>query len=249
MTKTNSHTLTLVSLILMVILTFKHALAFEMPEKLTFELTWAGLKAGNATLEAVQSQDSITFKSRAWSADWISRFYYVEDIIISQVQKTSQKGQAMWLPTNYRMKVREGKHRKDRETVFDYSKSKLIYRNYLDNDTTEYDLKGTVYDPLTSFYYTRLQPLEVGKSIFIEMFDSKKWYSLEVQVLAKETITTDLGTFKTVKIKPVMKSDGIFYRKGDILIWLTDDDRRLPVLMKSKVLVGSINATLISVSK
>jgi hypothetical protein len=42
-----------------------------------------------------------------------------------------------------------------------------------------------------------------------------------------------------------MKSEGIFYKKGDILIWLTDDEKRIPVLLKTKVVVGSITATLI----
>jgi hypothetical protein len=45
-------------------------------------------------------------------------------------------------------------------------------------------------------------------------------------------------------IQPLLKSEGIFARTGDIVIWLTDDDRRIPVQMKSKVVVGSITATL-----
>jgi hypothetical protein len=42
-----------------------------------------------------------------------------------------------------------------------------------------------------------------------------------------------------------MKSEGIFYRKGEIYIWLTDDEKRVPVMLKTKVKIGSVNASLV----
>jgi len=53
-----------------------------------------------------------------------------------------------------------------------------------------------------------------------------------VQVVKKEEIETGFGTFKTILIRPVLQSEGIFSRKGDILIWLTDDAKRLPVFSR-----------------
>jgi hypothetical protein len=53
------------------------------------------------------------------------------------------------------------------------------------------------------------------------------------------------GTFDTIVIKPLMKSEGIFSRKGDIFIWLTDDLKHIPVKMQTKAAVGSIIATLV----
>jgi hypothetical protein len=49
-------------------------------------------------------------------------------------------------------------------------------------------------------------------------------------------------------IKPLMKSEGIFYRKGDIIIWLTDDMKRIPVMVQTKVKIGHITATLVRVN-
>ncbi len=71
-------------------------------------------------------------------------------------------------------------------------------------------------------------------------------WNVEVQVLRKERLKTGLGEFNTVVIKPLMKSEGIFNRKGDMVIWLTDDDRHIPVMMKTKIVVGSVVATLVS---
>jgi len=87
--------------------------------------------------------------------------------------------------------------------------------------------------------------LDVGRSVFVDIFDSKKLWNVEVQVLRKEKIRTNLGEFDTVLIKPLMKSEGIFNKKGDMYIWLTDDVKRIPVRMQTKVAVGSIIATLV----
>ena len=60
----------------------------------------------------------------------------------------------------------------------------------------------------------------------------------------RETIKTDLGTFKTVKVEPVLDGDGIFNSSGRIFIWFTDDEKRLPVLMQCEIKLGSIKAEL-----
>jgi hypothetical protein len=67
----------------------------------------------------------------------------------------------------------------------------------------------------------------------------------EVQILRREVVETPLGRFKTVVIKPLLKSEGVFTLSGDVFIWLTDDERRIPILIKSKVKIGSITATLV----
>jgi hypothetical protein len=86
----------------------------------------------------------------------------------------------------------------------------------------------------------------VGKSLYVDIFDSNKLWKVEVLVLRKEKIKTKLGSFNTVVIKPLMQSEGIFNKKGEIFIWLTDDQKHVPVKMQTKVVVGSITATLVA---
>ena len=66
-----------------------------------------------------------------------------------------------------------------------------------------------------------------------------------MKVLGREVVETPAGKFKCVVIEPKLKAGGIFKNKGRLVIWLTDDERRMPVLMKSKVAIGSISATLV----
>jgi hypothetical protein len=100
-------------------------------------------------------------------------------------------------------------------------------------------------DVISGFYHLRTLSLEVGKVVSIDIFDSNKFYTAEVSVLGKEKIgISALGEIDTIKVKPELKSEGLFQRKGDILIWLSDDDRRIPVRVETKVPVGKVVAEL-----
>jgi len=232
--------------ILALLLLSSAAAAFALPERLDYDLTWAGIKAGTASLETIENGQYVQLVSRAMSSDFVSVFYRVNDLAVSSLRKeahTSLPG----TPYNYRLKTSEGKHKKDKEVFFDSAGKKATYIDYLDKEQKTFDIGDFTMDALSCFYYVRFLPLHVGKSVFVEIFDNKKLYKAEVQVVKKEEIETPIGTFKTILIRPVLQSEGIFNRKGDILIWLTDDEKRLPVLLKTKVKVGSVKATLTAV--
>jgi len=218
--------------------------AFTIPEKLVYDLTWTGVKAGTATLEVVNDMDTIRVISTARSASWVSVFYKVED----RVETVLVKGKsAIFIaqPRNYRMKLREGRHRRDKEVIYDHARKKAIFINHLDNDREEHAISEHAFDPLSVLYYVRTLKLDVGRPLHMDIFDSKKLWNVEVQVLRKERISSVLGEVNTIVIKPLLKSEGIFNRKGDMLIWLTDDQKRIPVRMQTKVAVGAITATLV----
>lgn len=225
------------------LLPFTDTLSFTIPERLVYDLTWSGIKAWEAVLEIRDEGEHLLIVSTARSAKWISVLYKVDDRVESRLIKGNQHlhaGQSL----NYRLKIREGRHRRDKEVIFDPVNSKARYIDYLGKEEKEMDIPIPIFDPLASFYYLRGLDLEVGRSVFVTIFDSKKVWNVEVKVLKKEKIEVPAGEFDTIVIKPLMKSEGIFYRKGEILIWLTDDAKRIPVKLKTKVKIGSINANL-----
>jgi hypothetical protein len=220
-----------------------HAIAFNIPEKFEYDLTWTGVKAGTATLEITRTGNDIKIVSTAQSAKWVSVFYTVDDRIETILTK---KSSLMFVgePVNYRLKIREGRHRRDKEVIFN-SGNKVTYIDHINNEKQNFDVPSLVFDPLSSFYYLRTLKLVVGEPVYVTMFDSKKVWNVEVQVLINEKVTLPTGTADTILIKPLMKSEGIFYKKGDIYIWLTDDEKRIPVKLQTKVAIGSINALLV----
>ena len=81
----------------------------------------------------------------------------------------------------------------------------------------------------------------VDKPIIIEVFDGGTSRSIEVLTLGREKVKTPAGEFNTIKIKA---SEGIFMGEGELDLWLTDDSRKVPALIKTRIAIGSIVFTL-----
>lgn len=232
--------LAVVSCALLVLAMAGTASAFHVDEQFDYDLRWIGIYAGKSMMRIFTDEgNKRTIMTTAHSADWISWFYPVEDLAESVVHD-----EPPWYPKWYHLKTREGRRRKDKEIFFSREEGKAVYVDNLEKESKEFEMPQGVYDPLSAFYQVRFAEIEVGKSSYVPVFDSKKVYDVEIQVLRKETVTVPAGTFDTVLIKPILKSEGIFARKGPILIWLTDDERRIPVKLETEVKVGSISAEL-----
>jgi hypothetical protein len=218
--------------------------AFSIPERLEFELTYAGIPAGRAVQEVFPFRDEIRIVSTARSAAWLKYFFPVEDRIES-ILSPALTPFSIGVPIFYRERKNEGRTHVQRDAVFDRQKMEVTTTDLLMNTSSTKKITEKTYDTLSSFYYFRSIPLKVGAPYRIEIFDGKRLWDTEVKVLRHEEIVIPLGRFKTIVIHPLLQSEGLFSRTADMYIWLTDDERRIPVLMKSKVVVGSITATLV----
>lgn len=219
------------------------AVAFPIPERLEFELSYTGITAGHAVQEVKLEGTDIHIISTARSANWLRFFFPVDDRIESFLTSGTPP-QHIGTPRLYRERKHEGKTITNREARFDHEKLEATTVDHLKKSEIQHSITKQTYDTLSSFFYFRTVPLQVGSSYFIDIYDCKRLWNTEVKVLRREELDTPLGRFKTIVIHPLLKSEGIFARTGDMFIWLTDDDRRIPVQMKSKVIVGSITATL-----
>jgi len=206
-------------------------------EKLFYDIYWLGIYVGRAVLEAIYDKEALRITSRANSASFISAFYTVEDYAESLVLK----GKA----ARFRIKQREGRYKSDKETIFDLNNGKVTYFDYLKGKKNERSLDGVVWDVISGFYYLRAQPLMIGKVVFIDIFDSNKLLKAEVSVLRKEKIrVSGRGEVRAIVVKPDLKSEGLFHKKGDVFIWLTDDEARIPVRLETRVPIGRVVAEL-----
>ncbi|HEY5974649.1 MAG TPA: DUF3108 domain-containing protein [Geobacteraceae bacterium] len=221
--------------------------SFTVPERLVFDISWSGIVAGTAIQEVSRDGDGVRIVSTARSADWLSVFFTVDDRIEAVMGK-GEGGKLFGLPKSFREKIREGPSRYHKDITFDHVRQTATIFDHReknpDRKTTSLPITPITYDSLSCFYYARLQKLEPGGVFYIDIFDGKRLHTTEVRVLRRETLTTNLGVFKTVVIMPVLETKGIFSKNGELFIWLTDDERRIPVLMKSKVKIGSVTATL-----
>ena len=171
--------------------------------------------------------------ARAESNAFFSRFYKVRERIESYWDRHGLYSR------RYFEDRREGKYRQKSDIVFDPDRNEAVY-----SDGRTFPVPPRVQDALSAFYYTRTQALPVGGSIVFHYHASRKSQPLQVKVLGREHVETPAGEFDCVVVEPILKAGGIFKNSGRLLIWLTDDQRRMPVLMKSKVAIGSISVIL-----
>jgi len=208
-------------------------LSFGVGEKLEFKVRWGPIKAGNATMEiteTIEFQGKKCFRvvSTAESSKFFSAFFKVRDRVESFIDKEGLYS------LHFEKHIREGKYKADKFVDFDQQNHLAV----AGKDTIP--VPPFVQDVLSALYYVRTQQLEVGKSLFVDNHTDKKNYPLEVKVLRKERVEVDAGTFDCLVVQPILQAAGVFEQKGSLTVWLTDDQKKMPVQMKSKVAIGSI---------
>ena len=225
------------------VVTVNHA--FSAGERLTYLISWSNIiDAGTAVLEVREEKQTDGKKvyrlvSTAHSSGLVSKFYKVNDTIESIVDSEHLYS------LSYRLDQSHGKRKKKREMTFNQSKGTVVVD--ADGRQETYSTPPGILDPLSSLYYVRtLQDFIVDKPIFVDVHDDDKNWAVEVQTIGREKIKTSFGKFNTIKVKTYPRYEGVFQHKGEIYIWLTDDERKIPVLMKSEISIGSIMATLVA---
>lgn len=211
------------------------ALAGPAPEKLNYELTWQGVKVGTSSLETVLSGQQMEIVSRVHSEPWSAPFYKVEDVETSKLYRAGTG----YLLHSYQMKLHEGRNDWHRAVSIDRKNKKFYFVNLATYEKSWRGMGGSqlTWDPVSSLHYVRQMALTVGKPVSVDVLDEGKVNRITVNVLRRETVQTPAGTFRTIVISPEMEieSKGLFYAKGPLTIWLTDDQKKVPVMMEKRI--------------
>ncbi|MFN7949060.1 MAG: DUF3108 domain-containing protein [Blastocatellia bacterium] len=149
-------------------------------------------------------------------------------------------------------RIQEGKKNLSLTTVFDRDRDAAAYqvRDFSKpqeepKETSVKTVPGTL-DLLSAIYFVRTQKLKTGETLRFPVNDDGQQYEFEILVGKTEKLKTDLGKFKTIRIEPKLFGQGKFIsRPGEMTMWLTDDDRRIPVKVVAKTSTGTVTASLI----
>jgi hypothetical protein len=215
---------------------------FFVGEELSFELRWMGFLAGHARMAVSlpvtrNGHDVYHIHSLAESSPLFSLFYYVRDSGETFVDVRDL------FPRYFSLDQREGSRAVQQMVTFDQRQGVAIYTK---NQEAPQEVKVPlgVHDSLSSFYVLRTLPLQVGHSVHLRTFANGKTFDVEVQILRRETVEAYWGPVEALVVQPLMRFQEILRQKGEVLIWVTDDDRRIPLRMRTAIKVGSIEATL-----
>ena len=140
----------------------------------------------------------------------------------------------------------QGKRVRQIEAVFDHQARKATWIERQPNQrTTSIDFTEPIQDVLTAIYFLRTQNLEPGKSFEVLLSDSGRVYRVPVNVTERKTMDTAVGRVKVIRIEPTLfGDDSLLHTRGQLSIWLTEDERHLPVRAQLKVEIGTFDIKL-----
>ena len=214
--------------------------AFGVGERLVFDVNYLNITAGEAVM-AVSSIDSIAGRRcfrigfTVNSTPFFSSIYRVEDKYYTFIDVEAI------VPWKFEQHIREGSYRRDFIAEFDQ------IRHVARTTEGQYDIPEYVHDIMSAFYYARLldySTLKVGEGPTLYNFYKDTSHELKVRFLGRQELEVEAGTFNTIVVEPLVKEGGLFKSEGRIVIWLTDDERKIPIRVNTKVVIGSIDTEL-----
>lgn len=219
---------------------------FRVGEKVTLELSYFGVVAGDMTLEVkpfveVNGRKSYYFSGKALSTSIFSVFYAVDDWFESYLDFEKM------IPYSYAIHVHESKQLRETRSLFLWEQNKASFwdkkinsEKQVEEKKYEWEIPQFSQNVFTAPFYLRCFQLYPGKKIVFRVAHENDNLVLTSEVLRRERLSTPAGEFDTVVVKPSLQLNGLFKPMGDIYLWFTDDERKLLVKIESKIKIGKI---------
>jgi hypothetical protein len=214
--------------------------AFGVGERLVFDVNYGFLTAGEAVI-SIPGLDTLDGRAcyrvvfEVNSLPSFSWIYRVEDRYYTFIDV------AAIMPWRFEQHIREGNYRRDFVADFDQ------YHHLAKTTEGDYAVPPYVHDIMSAFFYARTMDYSQSKpgDVFtLFNFYKDKTNELGVKFLGRQELEVEAGTFRTIVVEPMVKEGGLFKSEGRIVVWMTDDDLKVPIRVNTKVVIGSIDTEL-----
>jgi Protein of unknown function (DUF3108) len=214
---------------------------FTEGEELIFDVSWMGIRAGTITISIEDAgiydgQPALKGTVVAETSKMFSRFFHVKDVITSVFSKDDL------LSLYYKKSLKEGKYGKVRTTLYDQVGQTAIASNKIHKILPESR------DPVACIFALRNAAINVPSAVKMNANSEGKNYPIEVKMVFRETLAMPNGNMNAVKCEPLPSWEGRVFEKdkSNVVLWLSDDEYRVPLKIRTKVKIGSINADLVA---
>ena len=209
-------------------------------EKLSYLISMHGIPIGSAELEAKNEQGVTTITLRVKSNAATSSIFPVDDLV------ETRHIDGKFIMT--RIRQQEGAFRSDVMITINRGKRRVSLVDFARNRNQKLSVPSDgVLDTLSGIYFLRNRPLQVGRTETLHIYDSETYAEVPVEILRREELRLpNLAKVATLVVRPQQISSGIFRSTGAVLIWLTDDDHKVPVKIVTTVALGQITAELVA---
>jgi hypothetical protein len=212
---------------------------FEPGETLVYGLSWMGIEGGEMTLRTSRetSPDGVGLHHLVLTAEsnaLVAAFYPVRTRYETWVDVRD------FQPVRFEKHAREGRYESDEVEVFDLKDRVGSWRD------VRTPLPERIQDIISSFYYLRTRPLVPGEAVRLDLYSRGKIYRLSAEVLGRERVETEAGPFEALKVQPQLRetADAEDRNRGQLFLWFSDDGRRIPVMARTMLAIGSVTARL-----
>jgi len=214
--------------------------AFAEGEKLTFDLNYGFVTAGVAVMEIprikrISGREAYHVTFEVNSVPSFDMFYKVRDRYETYLDVEGL------FPWRFEQHIREGGYTRDFSAFFDQRKG------IAKTSEGEYKIPLYVNDIVSAFYYARTfdySDMKENDLVNLKNFYKDRVYDLDVKYHGKETIEVPAGKFDCIIVEPLVKEGGLFKHEGNIIVWLTNDELKLPVKVRTKIIIGHVEAKL-----
>ena len=214
--------------------------AFKVGEVLRFDVKYGFVTAGIAEysipkISRLAGREVYNVSFNVNSVPAFDPFYKVRDHYETYIDVEGL------FPWRFEQHIREGGYSRDFSAFFDQRKG------VAKTSEGSYEIPPNVNDIVSAFYLARTfdySKMKEGDKVHLENFYKDKVYPLDVVFKGRERVSVSAGTFDCIILEPMVREGGLFKSEGSIVVWLTDDELKIPVKVKTKVLIGSIDAEL-----
>ena len=215
--------------------------AFRRGELLKFDVNYGIVTAGEATMKV---SDTVMRERKCYKVEFTLRSKPFFDIFyrVADSYSTILDSQGIF-PWHFEQHIREGGYSRDYIADFDQLDHVAI------TEKGKRTIPPYVHDIMSAFYYARTVDyigVKPGQVIRLQNFYKDSTNQLDVRNRGKQTIEVEAGKFNCIVVEPLVREGGLFKSEGKIFIWLTDDDRKLPIRVNSKIPIGSVDSELIA---
>lgn len=196
--------------------------------------------------KVVNGRKAYQFQVNLKTTSLFSSFYSVDDKVNTLIDYE------LWLPRLYTLHVKESSQLREGRNYFDFDKMKAIYeekkvtsKKGVEEKKQEWEILPYSQNVFSVIYYMRLFAWRDNKEYAFRVADDGENLVFKGKVVKREVINTPIGEFKAIKIKPEFTVKGAFKPVGDIYIWLSDDPRKIPLRIESKIKIGTIVSQII----
>lgn len=230
---------------------------FRVGEKVIHNVSYFKVSAGLLTIETrpfaqVNGKKNYQFRTSIKSSSLFSSFYSADDSVDVLMDFDRM------VPSVFTLHVKESAQLKEAQMYFDQDKNQATYwekkvteksgeENKEETKKQEWEILPFSQSVFSAAFYMRVFKWEVGKENAFHVANDKENLVFKATALRKEKIKTDAGEFDAIVLKPEMQLKGQFRPMGDILFWLSDDDRKYILRIEAKIKIGTLVSEVVEI--